>query len=198
VKTIYALSLVGAFALVGCKAKVESPDLGQVLDRTVYAMEYYHGQVTSNPDEVVEVSDEMLGEFTGVMTQVMNASPSFYSKNLGMSLEEDASFKGFEDKNANNVRDSGEKDIFMVEIDAERSRLIATDLVSGEATTYRASGTGFLAGALVGRLLGRQSRAGVKPSSFANRKTTTRSAYNTKRRSSARSRTKTGSSRSGK
>ncbi len=196
-KSIYALSLVGVLALSGCKAKVTGPDLGQVLDRTVYAMEYYHGQITSDPEEVVEVTDEMLTDFTGVMTQVMNASPAFYPKMLGMTLEEDASFKGFEDKNNNNVRDAGETDIFMVEIDAERSRLIATDLVSGEATTFRASGTGFLAGALVGRLLGRQSRAGVKPSSFANRKTTARSSYDSKR-SSARSRTKTGSSRSGK
>jgi len=197
VKSVYILSLVGAVALSGCKAKVTGPDLGQVLDRTVYAMEYYHGQITSDPEQVVEVTDEMLNDFTGVMAQVMNASPAFYPNNLGMSLEEDASFKGFEDKNSNNVRDAGETDIFMVEIDSERSRLIATDLVSGEATTFRASGTGFLAGALVGRLMGRQSRAGVKPSSFANRKTTARSSYDSKR-SSARSRTKTGSSRSGK
>ena len=196
-KSISAISLVAVLALSACSGSVKGPDLGQVLDRTVYAMEYYHQQTTTDSEEVVEITDANMEEFRDIMTQVMNAQPAFHESNLGVALEEDASFTGFNDKNSDNVKDAGEKEIFRVEIDAERSRLIATDLVSGEATTFRASGTGFLAGALVGRLLGRQSRAGVKSSSFANRKTTARSSYDSKR-SSARSRTRTGSSRSGK
>lgn len=196
-KSLYTASLVAVLALSACSGGVKGPDLGQVLDRTVYAMEYYHQQNTTDTEEVVEMTDDNLEEFRGIMTQVMNAQPAFHEKNLGVALEQDASFTGFNDKNSDNIKDAGEKEIFRVEIDAERSRLIATDLVSGEATTFRASGTGFLAGALVGRLMGRQSRAGVKSSSFANRKTTARSSYDSKR-SSARSRTRTGSSRSGK
>lgn len=196
-KSISAISLIAVLALSACSGSVKGPDLGQVLDRTVYAMEYYHQQTTTDSEEVVEITDANMEEFRDIMTQVMNAQPAFHESNLGVALEEDASFTGFNDKNSDNVKDAGEKEIFRVEIDAERSRLIATDLVSGEATTFRASGTGFLAGALVGRLLGRQSRAGVKSSSFANRKTTARSSYDSKR-SSARSRTRTGSSRSGK
>lgn len=196
-KSLYTASLVAVLALSACSGGVKGPDLGQVLDRTVYAMEYYHQQTTTDTEEVVEMTDANLEEFRGIMTQVMNAQPAFHEKNLGVALEQDASFTGFNDKNSDNIKDSGEKEIFRVEIDAERSRLIATDLVSGEATTFRASGTGFLAGALVGRLMGRQSAAGVKSSSFANRKTTARSSYDSKR-SSARSRTRTGSSRSGK
>ncbi|MEZ5511945.1 MAG: hypothetical protein R3F47_18980 [Gammaproteobacteria bacterium] len=42
-----------------------------------------------------------------------------------------------------------------MEIDTERSRLIATD-TSGTATDMRFSGMGFLAGAIIGNLLGRQ------------------------------------------
>ena len=41
----------------------------------------------------------------------------------GMTLS--TTFQGFEDKNANDVHDSGERKLFTVEIDAARSRLIA-------------------------------------------------------------------------
>lgn len=206
-KNLLLISAISLTALSACSSKVESPDLGQVLDRTVYAMEYYTDQNapeaadTLTDEKAVDATEEVnLDEFTNIMMQVMNASPNFYSKFLGVALEEDASFTGFDDKNYDNVKDSGEEAIFTVEIDAENSRLIATDIISGEATTIRASGTGFIAGALVGRLLGRQRAAGVKPSSFASRTVSQRSAYDSKRKSttSARSRTKTGSSRAGK
>jgi len=85
-----------------------------------------------------------------------------------------------------------------VEIDAERKRIIATDLTSGEGT-YRVSGSGLLLGYMAGRLLGRQGRAGVRPSSFANRNVKSSSDYR-KTRPTPRASTKTrsGSSRVGK
>ena len=204
-KIVLMAAASSMLALSGCSVTTPGPDLGQVLDRTVFAIEYFTTNSLPQPingvsDEPIEVSDEKLTEFTTLMRDVMNATPQFYDKPVGIELMADASFSGFVDKNFNNIQESGETQIFTVEIDAENSRLIATDTVSGEGTFLRGSGTGFLAGAIVGRLLGRQRAAGIKPSSFSSRKLTSRTDYASKRRTTtrARSSTRTGSSRSGK
>jgi len=172
------------------------PDLGQVLDRTVAALEFAEKNF-EKPEGEAE-TEKQLELFTNVMAQAMNSTPSFHKQPIGVSLREDASFLGFEDKNSNGVSDAGEKDIFTVEIDGERNRIIATDIVSGQGT-YRVSGTGLFAGYLLGRLMSRQSRAGVKSSSFANRNVKSSSDYRKSRPvKRARSSTRSGSSRSGK
>ena len=87
------------------------------------------------------------------------------------------------------VQDDGEGKVFTVEIDHERKMLIATD-VSGNGTHMGFSGSGFLAGALIGHMLSRQRAAGVGPNAFNNRKTVDRSNYRAP--SSARSRSRSG------
>lgn len=199
-KDVTKLFITGAAAalLVACSsAKTPSgPDLGSVLDRTVMALEYAEAQL-EKPEGEAE-GEAQLETFTSLMHQAMNLDPAFYSKPVGISLREDAAFVGFADLNGNNVSDAGEKDIFTVELDAERNRIIATDVISGEGT-YRVSGAGLMAGYFAGRLLGRQGRAGVKPSSFANRTVKSTTDYRKSRPApSARSSTRSGSSRAGK
>lgn len=198
--TKLSTAAVLATLLVGCNAtssKPTGPDLGTVLDRTVMVLEYAEANFEKTEDETE--GEAQLKTLTSVMHQAMNAAPSLNNNQaVGVSLREDAAFLGFADKNGNNVSDPGEKDLFTVEIDAERKRIIATDLTSGEGT-YRVSGSGLLLGYMAGRLLGRQGRAGVNSSSFANRNVKSSSEYR-KSRPTPRAKTKTrsGSSRVGK
>ena len=194
------LSVAGTMAaLLGACSSASTPtgpDLGSVLDRTVMALEYAEAQF-EKPEGEAE-GEVQLENFSALMHQAMNLDPAFYNKPVGVSLREDASFVGFADTNGNNVSDAGEKDIFTVELDAERNRIIATDVSSGEGT-YRISGAGLLAGYVAGRLIGRQGRAGVKPSSFANRNVKSSADYRKARPAPrARSSTRSGSSRAGK
>ncbi len=168
-------------------SKPSSADLGNVLDRTDFALTNY--QVSNAEGDVDEAEMEM---FTSYLTDVMNASPAFYQGSIGMSLGADAMFTGYQDANQNKVRDSGEENIFTVELDVENERLIATD-VSGNAVHHRYSGSGLVTGLLIGRLLSRQSAAGIRRGSFNNRRTTSRASA-----SGARSRSRSGGSRSGK
>ena len=168
-------------------SKPASADLGNVLDRTDYALTNY--EVSNAEGDVDEAEMEM---FTSYLTDVMNAQPAFYADPIGMNLGADAMFTGYKDANVNGVQDSGEDNIFTVEVDVENERLIATD-VSGNSVHHRYSGTGLVTGLLIGRLLSRQSAAGIRRGSFNNRRTTSRTSY-----SNARSRSRSGGSRSGK
>jgi len=192
---------VVAITLSACSqsrtSSATGPDLGVVLDRTVMALNYAETEMEKTEDEAT--AEKQLATFTKIMTGVMNADPRPYTQPIGVNLREDAAFVGYADANNNGVSDAGEKDIFKVEIDGEGNRIIATDMISGEGT-YRRSGGGFLAGYFVGRLLSRQSRAGVKPSSFANRNVKSSTDYRKSRPATktARSSVRSGSSRSGK
>lgn len=185
---LIGLAIVGYLGYTSLQgSKPQAADLGSVLDRTDYALTNYQ---VSNADETVDEAEMEL--FTGFMTDVMNAEQAFYAKPIGMTLGSDAVFTGFEDTNANRVRDDGEENIFTVEVDVENERLIATD-VSGNSVHHRYSGSGLVTGLLIGRLLSRQSASGIRRGSFNNRRTTSRASY-----SGARSRSRSGGSRSGK
>lgn len=194
-KITSAAALASLLAACG-GASTKGPDLGVVLDRTVMALDYAEAEFEKPTDDAGAAVQ--MDNFTGLMFQAMNSQPQFYKTPIGVSLRDDAAFLGFEDKNTNNVKDVGEKEIFTVELDAERNRIIATDLVSGEGT-YRVSGAGLMAGFIAARLLGRQGRAGVKSSSFASRNMKSSADYRKSRPvKSARSKTRSGSSRTGK
>ncbi|WP_208353767.1 hypothetical protein [Pseudaestuariivita rosea] len=196
IKTIVFLGIAavaGYFFFFGDGGE-QSADLGQVLDRTEYAIVNYHNYLEENQVSG-ELPSENMNEFTGVITAVMNIQPGFYDDPIGMTLRDDASFLGYADKNANGIQDSGEGDVFTVEIDEENNRLIATD-VAGNSSDLRFSGTGFLAGALIGSLISRQRAAGVQKGAFNSRQTTPRNQYRAP--SSARSKARSGGVGTGK
>ncbi|EPX79186.1 hypothetical protein [Litoreibacter arenae] len=167
------VAFVGLPMLFGDKSE-QTADLGQVLDRTEFALIRYDGYLKEN--NITEVADNEMGQFTGFFTEVLNSAPPFYDKTLGLEVQKDATFLGFADENANGVQDEGEGKVFTVEIDEENKRLIATD-VAGNSSGLRFSGTGLLAGVLLGNLLSRQRGAGVAKGSFNNRNVTPRSSY---------------------
>lgn len=188
IQIVVVVAVVGylAYSFLGTGG-TQSADLGQVLDRTVFALERYDGYLKEK--NINEVGEEEMDTLAAFMTEVMNTDPRFHDQPLGVELTSDATFLGYTDTNNNKVKDEGEDKVFTVEIDSANKRLIATD-VSGNGAHYGFSGSGFLAGALIGSLLSRQSAAGVRPGSFDSRKTTDRASYRAP--SSARSRASSG------
>lgn len=186
---LIAVAVGGFFAWTAYQdAQPQTADLGQVLDRADFALTTYDTEEVGD-----EVTEAQMQDFTLYMTYVMNGQPSFYDQPVGMRLEDDATFMGYADANANLQQDEDEKDIFKLEVDTENSRLIATDM-TGETVGHRFSGGGLLAGLIIGNLLARQTRAGVNRSTLANKQAKPRSSYT----SSARSRSRAGGSRVGK
>lgn len=176
------IKLIGFVAVIGfvgysvlfSDSSEQTADLGQVLDRTEFAITEYQGYLGEN--NITEVTDAEMNEFTQYFTNVLNSDPRFYESTLGLKVQSDATFLGFADANANGLQDTDEGKVFTVEIDEENMRLIATD-VAGNSTGLRFSGAGFLAGALIGNLIGRQRGAGISKSSFGNRSVSPRSNY---------------------
>ena len=173
--------LGAALIITGCFGGDPGPDLGKVLDRTAGALNIFQGALKKA--NVTEPTDQHMTQLSGLMQRAMNFEPPVYKKPIGVKLLKDATFEGFLDKNKDNKQDAGEKRLFKVEIDFEGKRLIAT----GEKgrSTGMGLATGFFAGMLMGRLLGSQRAAGVRPGRFANRKIQSRSNY-------ARSRARSG------
>lgn len=171
---VIAIIAVVGYSIFSSSSKEQTADLGQVLDRTEFTLVRY--QEYLGEQGITEINDEQMKEFTSVLTEVMNSEPRFYGKPLGMEIQSDAVFLGYADANANGVQDEGEGKVFTVEIDEANNRLIATD-VAGNSSGLRFSGTGFLAGALLGSLINRQRGAGIKANSFNNRNVTPRSSY---------------------
>lgn len=167
------IAFIGYSLLFGGKSE-QTADLGQVLDRTEFALTRYQGHLEQNG--ITQVAETEMAQFTGFYTEVLNAEPRFYDGTFGLSVMQDAKFLGYADTNANGVQDEGEGDVFTVEIDEANNRLIATDM-AGNSSGLRFSGTGFLAGVLIGNLIGRQRAAGITPASFNNRSVTPRSSY---------------------
>ncbi|MFY0680702.1 MAG: ATP-dependent metallopeptidase FtsH/Yme1/Tma family protein [Thalassovita sp.] len=152
----------------------QSVDMGQVLDRTEFALTQFEGHLDEN--KITEVSDNQVDQFSGYLTDVLNSEPRFHSAAFGINVQPDAKFLGFEDANDNGVKDDSETDLFTVEIDEANNRLIGTDM-SGNSTGMGFSGSGFLTGMLIGNLLSRQRSAGVTANSFNNRSVAPRSSY---------------------
>lgn len=162
-------------------------DMGEVLDRTEATMVRFDAAALDAGIQTLD--DAQVAQFSEYLALTLNADPRFYDKTMGIEVQPDASFLGFADDNADMVRDAAEAKLFTIEIDSANNRLIATD-ASGAGTHQGFSGTGLLAGVLLGNMLSRQSAAGVRPGSFNTRQTTARSAY--KAPSSARSRARSG------
>jgi len=81
---------------------------------------------------------------------------------IGVQPNSDGSLIAFQDKNTNGNWDlevGNEDAIFLIEIDGQNSRIIATSRI-GEVNQAGFSGSGFLAGMLIGNMLNLQNRAG--------------------------------------
>lgn len=180
------------FGLSACSDyAADDLDLNQVLDvtvETIYSFdEKTRGQTPdeNDPDAAfLAFSDELESNYNAAL-------PAIYAEPIQVQPMADASLIAYVEKGANDEFDSNVDDaLYMIEIDGENSRVIATSR-SGAVNDHRFSGTGLLAGYLIGSMLSRQRAAGVNPQSLANKKTQTA-------KQAARSRAGSGSHSRGK
>lgn len=150
----------------------DTVDLNAVLDvtiDTIYAFDEKTQGLATDPDN----PDAAFLAFTDeLQVNLNNAEPKVYDGIIALSPQTDASIYAFEDKNANGEKEEEELGLFLVEIDGENSRVIASSR-SGAVKDHRFSGTGLLAGYLIGSMLSRQKASGVNTKSLANKKTQT-------------------------
>ncbi len=177
------LKYIGIFAIVallgGCFGPSSSePDLKQVLDRAKAALVNFDKYLKEK--NIEKASNEHMGQLTTYMQKAMNLEPRFYKDGLiAMKLLKDAKFEGYNDANKNGKADDGEKKLFYIEVDAANKRLLATAESTNRTVGSGLTGlaTGFLAGALISNLMGRQQASGITRNSFNNRKVTPASSY---------------------
>ncbi|MEO0878765.1 MAG: hypothetical protein AAFY22_03540 [Pseudomonadota bacterium] len=202
-----AIALVPIMALSGCAGSSQTPDFYGIMDRTVEMILAYDRMFASNGSETI--SKEDLEHFNRNLFAFLNQKPRLHNMPIGVNLNEDASFLGFEDKDINNQKAAGERKLFTMEIDAENERLVLID-ETGAHHGYRVRG-GFFVGALMGDLRDKQTKAGVRPNRFANvamdsrdhkvrdhKAAQQRAARKASARTSARSSARSGGTRSGK
>ena len=192
--------LTATCLLSACSPRTASVDLDRVLDVTSQTLTTFEQeQAYNNYDENSELAanessmnPEAMQEFGKQLERNLNrAAPQIHPEAIGVNMSEDGSVQGYNDKNNNGMKDSGEKELFKIEVDGEKQRLLAS---SGEhVRDHGFSGSGLLTGLLIGNLLSRQRGAGISPSSLSSKRTVSKSAYK-----SARTRSGSGSHSRGK
>ncbi|PCJ18483.1 MAG: hypothetical protein COB04_07180 [Gammaproteobacteria bacterium] len=117
--------------------------------------------------------DAIMADFSRTLQDNLNAAhPALYPTALGVVPRSDASLLAFDDANGSQSYDEDETKLFIIEIDGENSRIVASSR-SGAVNDHHFSGTSLLTGYLIGSMLARQRLAGVNPSRLANKKPAT-------------------------
>ena len=180
---LVALALLLPMA-VGCGGgdDVEVVDLNRVLDVLAQVLEEPLPlvQPATEPaakeiQPIAEADPAKEGEFLKRFAKALNDAKLVKSP-IGVSMLADGSIEGFTDANTNMTKDTGEEHLFKVQIDAENSRLIASDENGGyhrdRQYTYRPCG--FFMGYMLGSMMGRQNNyyasAGQPKPNFRNMK----------------------------
>lgn len=201
-KWFYSIFLI--VVLTGCGGQsVEVIDLNRVLDimgKTFDNMEISGVGQTKIDAKDTATQDKFMAEFNDQFAINLNQA-KLVSHPIESVVNADGSVTGFNDENRNKTIDVGEKKLFTVEVDAERNRFIATDDQNGYRRDHGFSMGGFMAGMLIGNMLTRQRGAGITGSRYANMRmnpSNYHSAATRKAKSSARSRSGSGSFSRGK
>jgi hypothetical protein len=163
-------------------------DLNLVLDITVDAIYKFEDDIEGQ--ENLDADNTFINFASALQSDYNSVTPALYKTSLGVAAQQDASLLAFEDPNKNGTIDSGENALFLIEIDGENSRIIASSR-DGAVNDHHFSGTSLLAGYLIGSMLSRQRGAGVNSKSLASKQPVTAKA-------AARSRAGSGSHSKGK
>ncbi len=186
--------IIGIPLLLGsCTQKAPGVDLDRVMKITTQSMQRFE---QSNMNGVKGNMDDLaMAQFSRDLADDLRmAQPPLYTSPIGIVVAKDGSIQGYNDKNGNYIRETGEGDLFKIEIDSQNNRIIASnDGVVREQGM--GMGGGLMMGMLMGSLLSRQSAAGIRPGAFNNKRATPKPRART---SSARSRAGSGSFSSGK
>lgn len=167
-----ALFLVGVFYFSDSSDDVdyvEDPvDLNAVLDVTVDSLYAYNDQISTMDEESLEPDMAFAGFAQQLQQDYNKADPALYQGVIGVVPRSDASLLAYDDANSNSAMDDGENALFLIEIDGEKARIIASSR-SGAVTDHYFSGTGLLTGYLIGSMLNRQRLAGVTSDSLTKK-----------------------------
>ena len=181
--------------LASCTQKAPGVDLDRVMKITTQSMQQYEQTNLSGVEG--KMDDLAMAQFSRDLADDLRmAQPPLYTGPIGIAVANDGSIQCYNDRNGNYLRETGEEDLFKIEIDSQNNRIIASnDGVVREQGM--GMGGGFMMGMLMGSLLSRQSAAGIRPGAFNNKRATpkprARSSFG-----SARSRAGSGSFSSGK
>lgn len=143
-------------------------DLNLVLDVTVETLH----TVSENTPQDADADQAFIGLADALAVDYNKSQPAIYTSEIGVSPQVDSSLLAFADENNNKTLDENEVALFKIEIDGENARIIASSR-SGAVNDHHFSGTGLIAGYLIGSMLTRQRAAGVSAKSLANKKTVT-------------------------
>ena len=189
-----ALAVGISLVLGGCAQQPPGVDLDRVMSIALASMQRYEQTHLSGVSGSMD--EQAMSAFSRELSDDLRmAQPSLYAGPISVLVARDGSIQGYHDRNANYLRETGEEDLFKIEVDSSNQRIIASN--DGEVREQGLGmGGGFLMGMLMGSLLNRQSAAGIRPGAFdSKRATPQRSRTNY---SSARSRAGSGSFSSGK
>ena len=143
-------------------------DLNLVLDITVETLHTVSETVDENSD-----TEQTFTQLADALAMDYNKSqPAIYNQKIGVNPRTDASLLAYADTNGNKILDEGESSLFMIEIDGDNSRIIASSK-SGAVNDHYFSGTSLVAGYLIGSMLARQRGAGVTSKSLASKQPVT-------------------------
>ena len=154
----------------GDDAGANDIDLNAVLDVTVDTIHSY--QASLDDKQGLDPDTTLVGLANELETKYNAAQPPLHTAHMGVVARKDASLLAFEDKNSNKAVDEGEDALFLIEVDGENSRVIATSR-SGAINEHRFSGTSLLAGYLLGSMMSRQRAAGVTSKQLASKQPVT-------------------------
>lgn len=180
-------ALFAALFLVACSndegsVKVEAVDLDHVLDAFEAALKTPDPQAAAPTSEAAPASEggeaaiaggqaptaaapaedpARTQKFVARFGEELNSRKLDGSHQVGVFVRPDGAIEGFRDLNKNETKDSGESQLFWVEVDAERNRVVASQIIEGQAyhRPYSTGGlaTGLIGGYILGRMLGRQN-----------------------------------------
>ena len=110
--------------------------------------------------------ENALDKFADKYNAGLNAAqPPLNPNPLGTVAKDNGSLLSFDDKNGNGVQDEGEQSLFMMEVDSENNRLVATNREESRESGF--SGSGLLMGYMLGSMLSRQRATGTRPAARA-------------------------------
>lgn len=168
--SLSAFAIAGVSLITGCSSDdvKDDVDLNRVLDVTVDTLTSFQKNLDTVPDKDRHPDKAFIEFAEQLQTNFNKAQPPVYNKGAVLAnAQTDASIMGYSDKNKNGKGDRGEE-IFMIEIDGQKNRLIATSY-TGAVHDHSFSGTAFLAGYLMSSLLNRQRAAGVDTNKLSNK-----------------------------
>ena len=169
---IFVLGIIGALFLDDEGEEERLVDLDVVLDTMVSTLDGLDsGQAGSGTATVTPVEEDSSksGAFLSAYHTNIN-NTSMIPTPIGVTIDEKGSILGFDDEDGNNEQAGSEGNLFRVEIDAENSRLVATDLENGYHSDRGFRVGGLMAGYLLGRMLSGQRTAGISSNKFSKMK----------------------------